>query len=64
MRPIDAVEMTGIVLTEPTITVDLRHFFVPREVVPRTMSAKMLPFHYNDNPVNVVFCSGLTDRAE
>ncbi|HEY1410662.1 MAG TPA: hypothetical protein VGF36_00900, partial [Rhodopila sp.] len=47
--------MTGIVLTEFTDTVNLRHFFVPREVVPRTMAANMLCFVYGGNPVKAGF---------
>jgi hypothetical protein len=47
--------MTGIVLTEFTRTVNLRHFFVPREVVPRSMLGKMLGFDCNDNPVIALF---------
>jgi hypothetical protein len=42
--------MTGIVLTEFTKKVNLRHFFVPREVVPRTMTVTMADFDWTDNP--------------
>ena len=43
--------MTGVVLTEFTKKVNLRHFFEPREVVPRTMTATMADFDWDDNPV-------------
>jgi hypothetical protein len=49
---INAVEMTGTVLTELTKKVNLRHFFVPREAVLRTMTANMRDFVCDDNPVN------------
>ena len=62
--PINAIEMIGIVLKEFTRKVNLRHFFVPLEVVPRTMTPKMRPFDYNDNPVNDHFRSGLTENPE
>jgi uncharacterized membrane protein YfcA len=56
--------MTNAVLTEFTRTVNLRHFFVPREVVPRTMTANMRAFDCHDNPVIYHFCAGLTEDAE
>lgn len=43
--------MTGVVMSEFTRTVNLRHFFVPLEVVPRTMPATMPAFDWDDNPV-------------
>jgi len=36
--------MTSIALTEFTKAVNLRHFFVPLEVFPRTIDTKMLLF--------------------
>jgi hypothetical protein len=59
--PINAVEMTGIVLAEFTRKVNLRHFFVPREVVPRTMSERMPVFDWCDNPDMNHFRHGLTE---
>jgi hypothetical protein len=47
--------MIDIVLTEFTSGVNLRHFFVPREGVPRTMAANMLGFVYGDNPERTDF---------
>jgi hypothetical protein len=41
--------------------VNLRHFFVPREVVPRTMSERMPVFDWCDNPDMNHFCHGLTE---
>jgi hypothetical protein len=64
MLPTNAVEMTGTVLTEFTRKANLRHFFVPREVVPRTMTAKMPTFDWADNPVKDHFRRGLTKQPE
>jgi hypothetical protein len=53
--------MIDIVLTELTFGVNLRHFFVPREGVPRTMATNMLCFVYGDNPKRADFllqCEG------
>jgi hypothetical protein len=55
--------MIGIVLAEFTGTVNLRHFFVPLEVVPRTMTANILPFNCHDNPVRDYFSVDLNNRA-
>jgi hypothetical protein len=60
----NAIEMIGIVLTELTKTVNLRHFLVPREVVPRIMTSRMLAFDCDDNPVIDHFRSGLTASAK
>jgi len=43
--------MTNTVLTEFTTKVNLRHFLVPREVVPRPMTVTMADFDWRDNPV-------------
>ena len=56
--------MTNIVLTELTKVVNLRHFFVPREVVPRTMLNNMLLFDWHDNPVRCHFRDDLTENPE
>jgi hypothetical protein len=62
--PTNAIEMIEIMLTEFTITANLRHFFVPREVVPRTIATNMLPFDYHDNPVSDYFRLKLTIDAQ
>ena len=59
-RPANAVEMTGTVVKEFTIMANLRHFFVPREGVPRSINRKMRRFDCDDNPVFVIFCPNLT----
>jgi hypothetical protein len=56
--------MTGTVLTEFTTKVNLRHFFVPREVVPRTMTDRMPPFDWGDNPVIGLSCWDLTESSQ
>jgi hypothetical protein len=56
--------MTGIVLTEFTRKVNLRHFSVPREVVPRSMPATMAAFNWNDNPNRDDFRGGLTEQPK
>jgi hypothetical protein len=56
--------MTNIVSTEFTRPVNLRYFFVPREVFPRTMVMKMLLFDWADNPASYHFLLGLTENAE
>jgi hypothetical protein len=56
--------MTNIVSTELTKEVNLRHFFVPREVVPRTMTPKMPTFDWHDNPVRSNFRHDLTEYPE
>ncbi len=63
-RPANAVEMTGTVIKEFTIMANLRHFFVPREGVPRSINRKMLPFDCNDNPVVAAFRPDLTEKAK
>jgi hypothetical protein len=63
-RPTNAVEMTNTVLKEFTKTANLRHFFVPREVVPRSMTAKMLTFDCDDNPAVAYFSLNLTENME
>ena len=47
--------MTGIVSTEFTEKVNLRHFFVPLEVFPRTITVTMRGFVCVDNPVKSFF---------
>jgi len=54
--------MTGIVLTEFTKKVNLRHFFVPREGVPRSMTHKMRPIDCDDNPASGFFPADLTEN--
>jgi hypothetical protein len=56
--------MTGNVLTEFTREVNMRHLFVPQEVVPRTMAGTMQAFDWNNNPVSHHFCVCLTKIAE
>ena len=56
--------MTSIVLTEFTNKVNLRHFFVPREVVPRTIPIKMLLFDWHDNTVMHCFRRDLTENVK
>jgi hypothetical protein len=56
--------MTGIVSTEFTQKVNLRHFFVPIEVFPRTMTATMRGFICDDNPVISLFRPDLTENAK
>jgi hypothetical protein len=56
--------MIGIVLQEFTKKANLRHFFVPREVVPRTMTTNMQPFDCNNNPLSDHFRRGLTENPE
>ena len=47
--------MICVVLAEFTKTVNLRHFFVPREGLPHTMGQKMMLINYNDNLVRSFF---------
>jgi hypothetical protein len=56
--------MTSTVLTEFTNKVNLRHFFVPREVVPRTIPTKMLLFDWRDNPVRHCFRRDLPENVK
>jgi uncharacterized protein len=63
-RPGNAVEMTGIVSTEFTEKVNLRHFFVPLEVFPRTMTATLRGSVGDDNPVRQLFRPELTEIAK
>jgi hypothetical protein len=56
--------MTSIVSTEFTREVNLRHFFVPLEVVPRTMTDKMTTFDWRDNPVSSHFRRDPTENAQ
>jgi hypothetical protein len=55
--------MIGTVLTDFTRTVSLQHFFVPLEVLPRTMTTSMVRFDCHGNPVNGHFCPNLTANA-
>ena len=56
--------MTGVVLTELTKKVNLRHFFVPLEAFPHTMTATMRGFICDDNPVISLFRPDLTENLK
>jgi hypothetical protein len=50
--------MTNIASKHPANEAELRHFFVPREVVPGSMSGTMLEIDCDDNPVINDFSAG------
>lgn len=43
--------------------VNLWHFFVPQEGIPRSMTGNMLRIDWNDNPARADFLLNLTRRA-
>jgi hypothetical protein len=55
--------MTRVVLTEFTKKVNLRHFLVPREVVPRTMRASMQQYSCDDKPV-IAYSAGAGSKSQ
>jgi hypothetical protein len=56
--------MTGDVLTEFTGKVNLRHFFVPREVVPRTIEVRCRVLTGMTTLLNNHFRADLTENPE
>ncbi len=49
-NPVNAAKLTNIVSKEFTNVVNLWHFFVPQEELPRSMTGNMLRFDCDDNP--------------